>query len=77
MDIQMWDMGLFPATFTRIQTAFTFRVLNDFLVENLEGKISALNFYSKLHRITSKAFPHKVVVCNSAYPLFHSKAQYI
>lgn len=61
-DIQLLQSGLFPASFGRIRTAFTFKVLDDFLVDNLECKTTAFNFYNKLRRITSKVFPHKVVV---------------
>lgn len=67
-DIQLLEMGLFPASFGRIRTAFTFKVLDDFLVDNLECKTSAFNFYNKLRRITSKAFPHKVFVSAPARP---------
>src|SRR5882757_4269771 len=35
-DSQLMSLGLFPATFDNPQTAFTFRVLDDFLLDNLE-----------------------------------------
>ncbi|KAG1884743.1 hypothetical protein F4604DRAFT_1919247 [Suillus subluteus] len=35
-DIQMFRHGFFPASFNRPKTAFTFRVLDDFLLDNLE-----------------------------------------
>jgi hypothetical protein len=38
------------------KTVFTFAVLDEFLLQNLECKTSAQNFYSKLRRTTSKAF---------------------
>ena len=41
---------------------FTFRVLNDFLMDNLECGTSAMNYYSKLRRMTSSMFPHLVLV---------------
>jgi hypothetical protein len=41
---------------------FTFRVLNDFLIDNLECSTSAMNYYSKLRRMTSSMFPHLVPV---------------
>jgi hypothetical protein len=62
-DIQLFEMGLFPASFQRIRTAFTFRCLDDFLLENVECKTAAMNYYSKLRRSTSDTFPQTVPVC--------------
>jgi hypothetical protein len=56
-DLDLLAIGLYPASFHRIQTVFTFDVLDDFLLQNLECKTSALNYYSKLRRITSNTFP--------------------
>ena len=66
-DRQLFVMGLFPASFKRIKTAFTFQVLDDFRIDNLECKTAALNFYRKLKRVTSNAFPDsvKVIYCHS------------
>jgi hypothetical protein len=61
-DRQLFAMGLFPATFKFVKTAFTFHVLDDFRIENLECKTAALNFYSKLRRMTSNSFPDSVQV---------------
>lgn len=61
-DKQMFEMGMFPASFTRPKTAFTFALLNDFTLDNLECGTSAMNYYSKLRRITSSSFPHMVQV---------------
>ncbi|KAG1729910.1 hypothetical protein EDB19DRAFT_1641624, partial [Suillus lakei] len=47
-DIQMLRHGFFPTSFNRPKTVFTFRVLDDFLLDNLECGTSALNYYSKL-----------------------------
>ncbi|KAG1867096.1 hypothetical protein C8R48DRAFT_747493 [Suillus tomentosus] len=52
-DIQMFRHGFFPASFNRPKTVFTFRVLNDFLLDSLECGTSAMNYYSKLRRMTS------------------------
>jgi hypothetical protein len=60
---QLFSMGLFPASFKRIKTAFTFQVLDDFRIDNLECKTAAFNFYRKLRRITSNAFPESIKVC--------------
>lgn len=62
VDIQLLQMGLFPCTAKDPQTGFTFAVLDDYILENLECKTSANHYYSKLRRMTSKAFPHKVKV---------------
>jgi hypothetical protein len=61
-DMQLFEMGLFPASFTSPKTAFTFAVLDDFLLDNLECGTSAMNYYSKLRRVTSSVFPHLVPV---------------
>ncbi|KAG2129666.1 uncharacterized protein EDB93DRAFT_1243406 [Suillus bovinus] len=56
-DMQLFQAGLFPASFTRPKTAFTFSVLDDFLLDNLECGTSAMNYYSKIQRLTSSIFP--------------------
>lgn len=61
-DRQLFSMGLFPSTFKKIKTAFTFQVLDEFRIDNLECKTAAFNFYQKLKRITSNAFPDSVKV---------------
>ncbi|KAG1884016.1 hypothetical protein F4604DRAFT_1525488, partial [Suillus subluteus] len=61
-DMQLFEIGLFPASFTLPKTVFTFAVLDDFLLDNLECGTSAMNYYSKLRRITSSIFPHLVPV---------------
>lgn len=61
-DKQLFELGMFPASFTRPKTAFTFPVLNSFLLDNLECGTSAMNYYSKLRRMTSSVFPHLVPV---------------
>lgn len=63
--IQLLQAGLYPATVKRPRTAFTFNVLDDFYLENLECKTAARNYYSKLKRQTSNLFPHLVTVCTS------------
>ncbi|KAG1862833.1 hypothetical protein DFJ58DRAFT_656749, partial [Suillus subalutaceus] len=47
-DMQLFEISLFPASFTSPKTAFTFAVLDDFLLDNLECGTSAMNYYSKL-----------------------------
>jgi hypothetical protein len=62
LDLQYLDMRLFPASLRRIKTAFTFAVLDDFRMDNLECKTAGLNYYNKLRRITSNEFPRSVPV---------------
>lgn len=62
-DHQLLESGLFPATFKRVRTAFTFRVLDDFRLDNLESKTSAYHYYNKLRHLTCPAFPGSVKVC--------------
>ena len=53
---------LFPASFKNPQTVFTFEVLDHFQIDALECKTSAMNFMSKIQRITNEAFPSHVPV---------------
>jgi hypothetical protein len=55
---------LFPASITWPQSAFTFNVLNNFLIDALECKTSAMSFYQKLHHFINNAFPHTIPVSN-------------
>ncbi|KAG1752338.1 uncharacterized protein EDB91DRAFT_1077766 [Suillus paluster] len=59
-DKQLFEMGLFPASFTRPKTVFTFALLDDLILDNLECRTSAMNYYSKLRCIMSSMFPHLV-----------------
>jgi len=62
-DAQLLRSGLFPATFKQIETLFTVSVLEDFLIDNLECKTTAQQYYSKLQLMTNKMFPNNVPVC--------------
>ena len=62
LDLQFMDLSLFPASLKKIQTAFTFGVLDDFRLDNLECKTAGLRYFNKLKRLTSNAFPHSVPV---------------
>ncbi|KAG2137902.1 uncharacterized protein EDB93DRAFT_1106518 [Suillus bovinus] len=53
LDIQMFRHGFFPASFNKPKTVFTFRVLDNFLLDNLECSTSAMNYYSKLRNYIS------------------------
>jgi hypothetical protein len=61
-DIQLLKMGLFPASFTRVRTVFTLRVLDAYRLDNLVCNTTAYQFYKRLRRLTSPAFPHTVPV---------------
>ncbi|KAK7681502.1 hypothetical protein QCA50_015234 [Cerrena zonata] len=58
--LQLLQLGLYPATINEPQTVFTFRLLDDFDVDNLETKAAAQRYYAKLKRLTSNAFPQDV-----------------
>lgn len=53
---------LFPASFKNPKTVFTFEVLDQFRLDALECKSAALNFMSKIGRITDEVFPSRVPV---------------
>ena len=61
-DLQILDLGYYPATTIRPRTMFTQRVLDDFLLANKECKTATRNYYNKLRRTTNDAFPHMVPV---------------
>ena len=65
-DIQLMAVGLFPATFRNPKTAFTFRVLEEFHLDNLECKTTPSQFISRLNRLTSDEFPNTVPVGSAA-----------
>ncbi|KAG1744530.1 uncharacterized protein EDB91DRAFT_1050678, partial [Suillus paluster] len=58
--LHLMKARLFPASITRPQSAFTFDVLDNFLIDTLECKTSAMSFYQKLRRFTNNAFPDKI-----------------
>jgi CxC2 like cysteine cluster associated with KDZ transposases len=60
--IQLLQMGLYPATIDNPRTVFTFRCLRYFHIDSMECRTSALNFYTKLKRLTNDTFPNKVPV---------------
>lgn len=64
--LQLLKMGLYATSFIRPRTAFTFHALDDYLIANKECKTTAMNYYSKLRRLTSYTFPHLVTVRNFA-----------
>ncbi|KAG1847220.1 hypothetical protein F4604DRAFT_1594685 [Suillus subluteus] len=58
--LDLMKARLFPASLTRPRSAFTFDVLDNFLIDTLECKTSAMSFYQKLRRFTNNAFPDKI-----------------
>lgn len=60
---QLLQAGYYPATTKRPAVAFSFAVMDDFLLTNRECKTAARNYYSKLRRLTNAAFPHMAPVC--------------
>ncbi len=64
---QLLQAGLFPSTFDEPETAFTFTVLDDYLIENLECKTTGQKYFSKLQSITNKMFPYHVPVCSITF----------
>ena len=60
--IQLLHASLFPASFVQPETVFTFDVLDHFRIDALECKTAAMNFMSKIVRISNEAFPSEVPV---------------
>ncbi|GBE79978.1 hypothetical protein SCP_0211800 [Sparassis crispa] len=75
-DMQLLQMGLYPGTVKDPHTAFTFAVLDDFLLENKECKTAALNYYSKLKRVTSNAFPGTIPISDHYRELMRVSCQW-
>src|SRR5260221_3552548 len=61
-DMQLMAAGLFPASFQNPRTAFTFRVLEEFHLDNLECKTTPSQFFSRIRRLTSDKFSNTVLV---------------
>ncbi|KAI6167458.1 hypothetical protein EDD17DRAFT_1504569 [Pisolithus thermaeus] len=59
---QLLCAKLYPSTFDKPSMVFTFLVLDDFLRDSVECRTSGMNYYSKLHWVTSSVFPHLVPV---------------
>jgi len=61
-DEDLWyiELGYFPASFSNIQTVFTFGVLRTFRLANLECKTTAYQYFQMLRRLTCPVFPESV-----------------
>lgn len=58
--LQFMQIELFPASYKRVVTAFTFALMDDFRLSNLECKVSAYQYFQKIRRTTNPVFPHSV-----------------
>lgn len=56
-DLQLLDQHLYPASYDRIKTVFTFACLDDHRYEYLECKSSHYQYHNKLRRWTCPQFP--------------------
>ncbi len=65
--MQLFKTGLFPATASRPKTCFTFSVLDEFRLTNLECKTATNNFHTLLQRRTSNAFSKDIPVDHSIF----------
>ena len=54
---QLLELGLYPASITQPRTTFTFRVLDDYDLLNLETKATPQRYLAKLQRLTTNLFP--------------------
>lgn len=61
-DIQLLELGLYPASKLRPRTVFTTRTLDDFLLSNRACHTTPRQYFNKLRRATDAAFPHTVPV---------------
>jgi hypothetical protein len=59
-DEDLLDLQLFPVSYVKIKTVFTFRCLDDYRLSNLECKTTAYQYYQKLRRLTNPALPQSV-----------------
>jgi len=60
LDEGLLDLQLFPVSYNKIKTVFTFRCLDDYRLSNLECKTTAYQYYQKLRRLTNPALPQSV-----------------
>lgn len=60
--LQLLRSRLYPASLKRPKTAFTFNVLEYFHVDAVECKTSAMNFFTKLRRLSNYMVPDSVPV---------------
>jgi len=56
-DLQLLDLHLYPASYNKIGTVFTFALLDDHRYEYLECKSSRYQYHNKLRRLTCPEHP--------------------
>jgi hypothetical protein len=56
-DLQLLNSHLYPATYEKPKTVFTFACLDDYRFENLECKTSHYQYHQKLRRLTCPEYP--------------------
>jgi hypothetical protein len=61
---QLIRARLFPGTALEPKTAYTFSVLKEFHIHNLQSKCGAFDYIASLKRMTDNVFTSKVQVCN-------------
>lgn len=61
-DVQYLATGFLPATFDQVETAFTFRMLDDLRVAHVECHTPVMNYWHRLRRITAPLQPQSVPV---------------
>ncbi len=64
-------LGLYPLSYQKIQSVFTFELLDNLRLDNLECKTSVYHLYQKLRHLMCPLFPHAVLVHNAILYLFH------
>ena len=59
---QLFRAHLFPSSYDRIQTVFTFDILDEYLLDSTDCKTSGNGFWMKLQSKSNLAFPDEVPV---------------
>ena len=57
---QLLRRDLYPATHLEPHTAFTFRMMEHYHIQSLQGKISMYDYYESLERMTDNTGTHRV-----------------
>ncbi|KIJ65745.1 hypothetical protein HYDPIDRAFT_87159, partial [Hydnomerulius pinastri MD-312] len=56
---QLMALGLYPASQKSPQTVFSFDLLKEFRLINLECRVAGMSFFNYLQRVTNPVFPHR------------------
>jgi hypothetical protein len=67
--MELFRQQIFPASFNRVKSGFTFRVLDHFYMDAMECKTAATSFFQKLRRLTNNCFPKKVHVSPKVFTI--------